>query len=318
LGCDTRRDIVDDRGVWVRVEVDWTQVEMCPEGTSIYVFSQETGNRTAVLLTNEMRDGVAHDSIKLHAGNYSLLAFNDTERSHDYISFRGTDHYHTAEAYANPAAPAGDRYAPHATVQAAVAMDASEILAAAHLDHFEVDYEMIRNQSRPLLRLTPERRTAIVDVIVHVQNMRSLHPSARHTGALTNMAEGVFLSTGAANDIPATHWFTFDPPTFDEAANTGILQATFAAFNVPADETTPHLLPLYLLLRDGSAYDIKRDVTAQLHAAAATGAIYLRIEIGLGLSGNDPIILPDVSGGGFEVDIGGWDDNTNIDIPIGN
>jgi hypothetical protein len=308
-GCDTRRDIVDDHGVWVRVEVDWTQVEMRPEGTSIYVFSQETDERIAVLLTNEMHGGVAFDSVKLHTGNYSLLAFNNTERSHGSLSFRGTNRYHTAEAYANPVAPpAGDRYTPHATAQAAVAMAATEILAAAHIDHFEVDYEMIRRQERLLLRLVPERCTIAIAVTAHVQHMRSLHTGATPIGALTGMAEGVFLATGSANTVPATHWFALPPATFDNASNSGTLKAEFAAFHVPPATTAPHLLPLYLLLCDGSACDSEHDVTARLHDAAAES----RLAIGLALE------LPETPCHGFDAGTNPWDDENVIEVPIMN
>jgi hypothetical protein len=320
-GCDTRRDIVDDHGVWVRLEADWTPAGMCPEGTSFYVFSQETGERTALLLTNEMNsDNVTLDSVKLHAGRYSLLVINETERLHDYLSFRGTERYLTAEAYANPLAlPEGSRYARGVAAQASAAthtaVAASEVLAAAHLDHFEVDYDMIRSYARPLLQFTPRRLNIVVEVIVHVQNIGSLHTGAQQAGSLNNMAGGVFLATETPNNIPATHWFTLTP---DPDLNNGTLRATFATFGVLNNET--NTIALYLLLRDGTEYTAARDVTAQLHRDGTTLETRLTVEIGLDMPNDPLIILPDIPTGDdgmFEVDVGGWDNNTDdIDIPI--
>jgi hypothetical protein len=330
LGCDTRRDILDDEGIWVRLEADWTQADIRPEGTSFYVFSQETGERTSLLLTNEMDNGVTRDSVKLHAGHYSFLVINETERSHDYLSFRGTDHYHTAEAYANPLElPAGSRYAREAAAQTSAAthtaVAASEVLVAAHIDHFEVDYVMIRNQERPLLQLTPRKLNITVDVVVHVQNISSLYPGKQQAGSLNHMAGGVLLATEAPNDMPTTHWFTLTSAannvannSSNNSTNNGTLQASFATFGALTNES--NTISLYFLLRDDTEYTVTRDVTSQLHRNGATLETRLTVEIGLGLTPDDPLItLPDIlvsDDGMFEVDIGHWYDNTDIDVPI--
>jgi hypothetical protein len=319
-GCDTRRDIFDDGGVWVRIEVDWTQSGIHPEGTSIYLFSQDTGEQTALLLTNDIQGNLTRDSVKLHAGRYSLFVFNETERSHDYISFRGTDHYHTAEAYVNPfELPAGSRYADavaQLSASAHTVVAASEVLAAAHIDGFEVDYEMIRSQARPLFRLTPKRLSAVVDVIIHLQRMNSLHDGGQQVGTINNMAEGVFLATDAPNAVPATHWFALTPTAFDPATNSGTLRAAFATFGTLNTEAAGNILSLYFLLRNGAEYLIEREVTGMLHRGETMPESRLTVEIGLGLTDDPLIVLPEIPGddGIFEVDVGDWDDNTNIDI----
>jgi hypothetical protein len=319
-GCDTRRDILDDHGVWVRLEADWAQAGICPEGTSFYVFSQETGERTGLLLTNEMdNDNVTLDSVKLHAGHYSFLVINETERSHDYLSFRGTGRYLTAEAYANPLTlPANSRYARGVAAQASAsthtAVAASEVLAADHIDHFEVDYDMIRAQARPLLQFVPRKLNVVVEVVVHVQHIGSLHTSAQQAGLLNNMAGGVFLATETPNAVPATHWFALTP---DPDLNSGTLRSAFATFGALNNET--NAIVLYFLLRDGTEYTVECDVTAQLHRNGTILETRLTVEIGLGTPGDPLIILPDIPTGDdgmFEVDVGDWDDNTDINIPF--
>jgi hypothetical protein len=322
--CDNRRDVLDDQGVWVRIEVDWTQSGIRPEGTSIYLFSQHTGERTGMLLTNDLLGNLTRDSVKLHAGQYSLLVMNETERSHDYLSFRGTTNYHAAEAYVNPLElPAGSRYANAAAQMSAAVHTAvadSEVLAAAHIDYFEVDYEMIRTQARPVLRLTPRRLNIGVDVIVHLQNMNSLHGTAQQAAALSNMAEGIFLASETPNAVPATHWFAFTAEEYDPATHNGTLKATFATFGTLDAGATGNTLSLQFLLRDGTAHPIERNVTDQLHRGETTTGNRLTVEIGLGLRTDDPSIeLPELPGsddGMFDVDIGDWDDNTYVDIPL--
>ena len=320
--CDTRRDILDDQGVWVHVEADWRQAGIQPEGATIYVFNCETGARVAQLLTNEMRDSVTCDSLKLHAGNYSLLVFNETERSHDYLSFRGTGRYHSAEAYASPITlPANGRFSKSAAAQpngVHTMVASSDVLAAARLDRFELGYDVIRSQERPRLLFSPERLSITVEVIIHLQNMHSLHTGKQQAGALDNMAEGVFQATGRPNDAPATYWFVLTPVTFDPDTKSGTFRAVFAGFG-PRDAAN-NSLSLYFLLRDDTEFTAVRDVAALLHAAEIMPERRLVVEIGLGRAPGDPLItLPDIpgdSGGAFEVGVGGWDDTSDIDIPI--
>jgi hypothetical protein len=309
FGCDTRREVLNDQGVWVRVEVDWKPAGILPNGTSIYLFDRETGSRTAILRTNDMRDSIASDSFNLHTGRYSLFVFNETERSHDNISFRRTDNYLAAEAYSKPAAALRTNATP-------MAMTIDDVLAVSHIDLFEVDYDLIRSQQQPTLRLTPQRLTVATDIIVHVQNIRSLHTGALQAGSLDNMAEGAFLATEAPNGTPVEHWFTFTVDSYDADTNSGALKASFASFGPIA--AADNLLSLYFRLRDGTEHTIVRDVTSQIHAAATTPVARLKIEIGLAPA-DYTIELPDLPGGDggmFDVDVGGWDSNTEVDIPI--
>ena len=268
-----------------------------------------------------MRDSITCDSLKLHAVNYSLLVFNETERSHDYLQFRGTGRYHDAEAYARPLTlPANSRFAGIAAIQPSAVHTAgasSDLLAAAHLDLLELGYDVIRSQVHPRLRFVPERLSVTVEVILHLQNMHSLHPGKQQAGTLDNMAEGVFLATGRPNDIPATFWFALASTAYDPDTKSGTLRAVFSGFG-PLDTQTNNIA-LYFLLRDDTEVTVVRNVAAQLHGAEMPGR-RLVVEIGLGLTPDDPpIVLPDIpddSGGMFEVDVGGWDDTDAIDIPI--
>jgi hypothetical protein len=319
--CDTRWEILDDVGVWVRLEVSWRQAGVSPNGMSIYVFSQETGKRVAELLSNVASDSAAVDSVKLHAGRYSLLAINETVKSHDGVLFRGTDRYHTFEAYAAPTpAPAASGYAQSAEAAAAVAPPS--VLAAAHLDRFEVDYSMIRAQACPPLQLTAKRLTAEVEVIVHLKNMHYLSTSSEPTGAIGNLAEGIFLATEAPNATPAIQWFTLSGRAFDPASEVnGTLRATFAIFGAVSAEAaaSSNILSMWFVLRDAAKLPaVERDVTGKLSRGEAQREVRLTVEVGVGLTEDDPPIeIPYAStGGSLEVEMGGWGEGGNMEIPI--
>jgi hypothetical protein len=325
-GCDNRRDILDDMGVWVPLSVDWRQAGIRPEGVSIYVFDGETGEQVTKLLTNEVSsDSITVDSVKLHAGRYSLLVFNETVDSHDNISFRGADCYRTFEAYAMPvSAPAVSRHTPQsaeALASTPAAAASPNALAVAHWDLLEVGYDMIRSQTCPQLPLAPQKLSVEVEVTVHLKNMQYLSPREQ-TGALSSMAEGIFLATGAPSAAPITHYFTLNNRDLSDQSSEGTLKAAFAAFGVAsAPEAAGNVLSMWFTLRDGEVYAIQRSVTSQLRNGKTGMEVFLKVEVGLGLTSEDPAIAlpyaPDAEGM-FDVGIGGWEENDeNVVIPTG-
>jgi hypothetical protein len=332
-GCDTRRDILEDEGAWVAVEVDWKLAGIQPFGVSIYVFEHATGKKVTQLLTNEMRDNVTLDSLKLHAGRYSLLVFNETEETFDDVSFRGTDGYLSAEAYAKQVQVlANNRYVRGAPAQStaplAVAMAVSdEPLAVAHLEGFEVDYSMARSKQHRRLTLTPKRLSVPIMLTVHVKGLSNLHAGGEHTGSLSSLAESVFLVSGATSSVPAAYWFTLtqtpsDPPSDDDD---GTLEATFISFGPMDAAPGDNILMMTLQLADGTTHEVKRDVTGMLRdVEVQTGTGIGRgitVEVGLGLAPADSlIVLPNVDGdvdGLFKVDVDGWGNATDMEIPTG-
>jgi hypothetical protein len=324
--CDTRREILDDNGVWTRLEVDWRPAGISPDGVSVYFFDRETGHKTEQLLTDATRDSVTLDSIYLHIGQYSLLAFNETERSHDYIAFRGTDRYAAAEAAANPLPPLEGKYAISAArLPPAVHthIGEEEALGTAHLDGFGINYLMVRDGVRPRINLVAQRLSVDVEVTVHLHNMHNLYIGEDvHRGALSGMAEGVLLAAEAQNDVPATNWLALFPESYNDDTDAGTLRGTCASFGSP--ETTGNSFSLFLRLRDGTDFpteerDVTRDVTHLLRTVRTGATLRLTLEIGLGIDDDDPLItLPEVEGsdgGMFEVDVSKWKSETvNIEL----
>ncbi|MDR0415171.1 MAG: DUF5119 domain-containing protein [Prevotellaceae bacterium] len=304
-GCDTRRERFDDEAAWVRVEIDWRQAGICPEGVSIYVFEQETGKKFKVLHTNEMRaDSVTVDSLNLHIGRYSLLVFNETERSHSNVSFRGTSYYHTFEACTWPVAK----------------VVTPNVLAAAHVDAFEVTCEMTgRRRTCPPLLLVPKRLNAIAEVTVHVKSLHYLHVSEQE-GALSGLIEGVFLAAEAPGAASATHYFTLNGRAFYQGSSTdGILKGTLVIFGA-ATAPSENILSLRLLLRDMTECLFERNLSGKLPGYGDLPKNHLKFEVGLGTADDPPIEItraPDNNANGiFQVKVDEWGESISMDVLV--
>jgi hypothetical protein len=324
--CDTRRDIFDEYGTWVCLEIDWTEADLQPEGTSIYFYRTETGEYLGQLLTNDLQNGITRDSTRLRAGNYSIMVFNETENSHDYILFRNTQRYHAAEAYAKPLVfPEGSRYTQMLAEQPNsdhhTSMAAADRLAVALEEHLEVSPNSVHNQTPVRLRLTPQRLTVTVDLTLHLENIHSLYPSAQQVARISHMAEGMFLVSGRPGPTPLNNWFSFAAAqaTSSEPKN-GTLHSLFGSFGLLPEASGNNTIRVYFVLRNGTEYTEERDITQLLHSAPMTPDRHIVLEIGRNRTVDDPpIVLPDIppgEGGSFDVDVGNWDDETNIDIPI--
>jgi hypothetical protein len=324
-GCDARREIFNDAGVQVQLEVSWQKARLRPEGVSIYVFAQETGKMVALLLTNEMRgDSVTLDSLKLHVGKYNVLVINETVASHDNASFRNYDSYGDFEAYLRTVQPAGGGQ----PVVPAVPYDpvaAQNVLAAAH-QSVEVTYDMLsgKQEPPPVVRLEPRKRSFVVEVTLHVKNLRYLH-DAEPVAAVTNMAEGARLVADSSNNgTPVTQRFTLHSRKLDPGSSTdGTLTGTFVYFGV-VSAAGKNMLQMPFVLHDGENFYLDRDITdniidAMQESQNADGT--LKIELGSGTPEDPPIVIDrvpvDDASGLFEVKVDEWGDNTDIYVPVG-
>ncbi|MDR3367521.1 MAG: DUF5119 domain-containing protein [Prevotellaceae bacterium] len=322
-GCDTRREIFSDAGVWVPIEVSWRKAGVHPEGVSIYVFAQETGKRVELRLTNEVSsDGLTADSLKLHVGRYNMLVINETVASHDNASFRATGSYHDFEAYLRYATPAAGSRSTRVAPRAAYydATPSLNVLAAAHQSELVVSYDMLSGKrERPSITLEPKKLSFVVEVTLHVKNLRYLHDSDPMV-AVTNLAEGVFLAAEATNGVPATQLFTMRKTLYPPTLVDGTLTGAFVSFGV-ADTAEANMLQMHFVLHDGTEYNLERDITEMLREALRGGdGENPKIALGLGAPG-DPLIeidkVPvDDASGLFEVKVDEWGDNTIVNVPV--
>lgn len=320
-GCDSRREIFGDAGVWVRLEVSWRNAGLRPQGVSIYVFARETGKTVALRLTNDMRsDSATIDSLKLHVGAYNVLVINETVASHDNASFRGVERYHDFEAYIRTRPPGESGQELIAPPLPYDPVASQNVLAAAHTGNLEVTCDMLDGKrERPAILLEPKKLSCVVEVTLHVKNLRYLH-DGEPVVAVTNLAEGAFAATDAPNGVPMTQRFPLHARSFYQGSFVdGTITGTFVSFGV-ANPEEKNTLRLPFVLHDGTDFYLERDVTDKLRQNVVANG-YLKIELGLGTPGDPPIVIDrvpvDDGDGMFEVEVDEWGENTIVDVPVG-
>lgn len=333
VSCNRRELTYDYRPYCnVRVETDWSEFGELPTGMTL-MFYPTDGGEPVTVLTNR----VETTSVKLKAGEYHVLAHNLSYMEFARLGFRGMNCYETAEAYVVPAETKW--YSPDKNELVA---REPNILGTARYEGFSVTDNMVRLSrdsaiqpgSEPIIRLKPRRvvETGSVDVKV-----KGIHNVKAVRGAITGMAGNFFLGENCVGESPTTHILDEWEVAMDEGSKTeGSVRATFSTFGLPLNSgagrakkvTINHYLFISFLLKDNST-QVDFQFLINNHIKENRDGLTLIVDIGndCGIPNSDPgcddpnmpVVLPDVEisgdgGGGFDVDVGDWDDETNVDV----
>ncbi len=308
-GCDTRRDILDDKGTWVRVQLDWSATALDPARATVYFYPDRCGLSPAVLKTNER-----YDSILLRRSHYQVLAFNETPTGFDHIAMRGLEAFTTAEVYANPLSVTTQRMVDRPAA-------APDLIAVYPLDGFELTATMIRYNERPLLLLKPRHLTVPVTILVHVKGVDNA-AEVGSAGLMSGLAGGVMCASGTPTLDPVTHAFVLGNRTFDTGSfKNGTMSAFFNSFDLVDLDGYRNVAVLRFRLRDNSIFTVERDVTTLIRRYPTAYGVRLEVELGLGTDSDPEIVLPEVPdasdpGAGFDAVVDPWGDEERIDVEI--
>lgn len=133
-------------------------------------------------------------------------------------------------------------------------------------------------------------------------------------GALAGMAESVYLKTGHTSDQSAIILFDCEMTSYG-------CEAHVKSFGVPGfpdkyygqdknrEAPQTYMLNLEMKFNNGNTFEYNYDITDQLKNQPRGGVIVIS-----GITVDKDKILHD---SGFEVDISGWDDHEEIDLPVG-
>lgn len=135
-------------------------------------------------------------------------------------------------------------------------------------------------------------------------------------GALGGMAEGVYLRTGVTTDDVSI--ILFDCDVHSDACRSRVHSFGIPGFpdsyfgrTDPPESTQPFILNLEVKLRNGNTKEFNFDISDQIKNQPRGGVI----KVG-GLRIEDEEAQPP-SGGGIDVDVSDWGDNTDIiDVPL--
>lgn len=314
VSCD-RRELTYYTEAEVTITADWSLSDLDKEagyGATAMFYPTDGGTPLTVQMGDRTRQ-----LVRLEEGTYDVVLFNRSFNDFSNIAFRGREGYHTLEAYSKNIETRGDE-------PTRVVTDSPDDLAADRIEGFRVTSEMLGNYSPSArkrsrtatddpcgLCFTPRKLTQEISVRILVKGIQNIRMA---TCTLGGVAESVFLASGETSTTTVTQEFELGKPTLNPGSATeGTISGTFNVFGF--DENMPHRMQLAAELRDG-----KTDFTGNLDivniSRTEEGGI---ISITLEVTCNEtvPEVPPEGGGGsGFEVDVDGWGNDVNTEIPL--
>ncbi|MFI3292800.1 MAG: DUF5119 domain-containing protein [Rikenellaceae bacterium] len=345
LSCE-RRELTYDYSPYceVLVNVDWSNMSEAPTGMSIRAYPED-GGEPIVVQSNTITSG----TLKLPAGVYNILVFNQIPSDFGTVGFRGLDKWETAEVYS-----VEDATKSWATTKAdeTIVREPEDIAVATYEDveicedciqksteQYELTGERIVAETLNLKPRIVVKRTFVRVKVDGISNLRSTR------GVLTGMSDGYNFSTQQSFSSQVSHvlenWTIEDFEYGDQFGETNIY---FMSFGLPETTTTTRVaddwqgsIYLQILLVDNKTIiehtaDISQNTTTNddeetRDADVETDVdvdVETNITVEVGLSGSlddPPPVLPNVkpegsSSSGFDATVEDWGDEESYDLPV--
>lgn len=325
-GCD-RRELTYYEVSEITVVADWSSSGLSKEeqlyGATTIFYPRDGGE--PIIFRMGDRSG---EVVRLPMGVYDIVIFNRSFDDFGNISFRGTNSFHTLEAYARQVVTRKDEIS---RTETRTIVSSPDELAAGTLKGFVVTEDMLGNYSQTtygrtsplrsaedavaedafIIRLRPRKLTHEVVATLHVKGLNNIRSA---TCRLDGVAESVFLATGEPSAVTVTQEFNPSNAEFIPGSPfDGTLTGTFEVFGVR--KSGNHHLHLDALLVDGKTHytDDFENVKVEKEEDKE-GIITLMVEVS---TEKIPDVKPEGgSGSGFDVDVGGWGNEIGTDIPI--
>lgn len=313
FNCE-RRDLTYYRTAEISLTADWSQSGL--EGENSYgataIFYPVDGSESKTVLMGDR----TRATTQLPAGRYNVIVFNRSFDDFSAIAFRGTESFHSLEAYAKKM---------ENRAESEIIVSSPEKLAVAVVQGFEVTENMLGNNYAPAssskreaaegyccLHFVPRELTRTVKVKINVDGLNNVKEA---TCRLSGVPVSVFLSDGHFKGECVTQEFSVSNPAFEEGSySKGTLTGEISVFGF--DEETEHGIEMDFLLVDGKT-KVKQTFD-EVHISSETGetgTITLHIEA------KTPDPLPDVkpeggSDSGFNADVDSWGGDEKVEFPL--
>ena len=292
-GC-SRRELLDSFPVVaVQVQLDWGELSgAMPEGMRIIFYPRdEEGRKVDIFLP------VGGGEVKVPPGRYSVVVYNyDTES----VLICGEESYETLEAYTNLC-----QLGIEGTERMVWGPDA---LYTAKMDNFTVD-----DKDEPImLQLQPK---PVVKTYHYSLKVKGLKNVGSALGSIEGMADHYLLGKGYSVCDAC-------PIYFEVGKGEGVMEGSFTTFGMPEQIVTRAetgvIMNLILIKVDRSVQEIKIDITQAVTVPGEggdnTSVPEIKLPEGSQIEVEDVVPLPD--GGGIGGDVGGWDDETEVELPM--
>lgn len=236
-------------------------------------------------------------ALPLQEGVHALIFYNDDT---EYLIFSGLHSYATASATTRTRTRSSysEAHSEERTV------NSPDVLFSAYMP----SHRAVPSERAEVLNIT--MKPLVYTYLVRYRFDTGLKHVALARGALSGMAESVFLADGRTSDDAATI-------LFDCSMDSGGVQARVGSFGVPSFVDGSHIgsraqrygLNLEVMLHNGKIKTFEFDITDQVTAQPRGGVITVE---GLAIADGEG----ESSGSGFDVDVKGWGDYEDIVLPM--
>ncbi len=237
--------------------------------------------------------------IGMKPGVHDILFYNNNT---EYITFHDSESIATAVASTRTRTRStySTRFGDETTV------NAPDQLYGAFIENYKAERTLEE------VNLPVQMRPLVYSYVVHFIFKSGLKYVSLGRGALSGMAEGVYLQTGRTTEKEAT--ILFDDCIVDQ--DLGIYK-TVLSFGAPDEIAIPEApgkvhtfrLNLEVMLKNGKLISFDYDVTDQVRAQPRGGVIVIQ-----------DIVIDDEDGmegsGGFDVEVGDWGEYEDIVLPL--
>lgn len=292
----TRRDVLDRKpAVAVQVRFDWEEAAEAgplPEGMRVIFYPKDAEGRKADVFLP-----VNGGEVKVSPGRYSVVAYNyDTET----VLVREAALYATIEAYTNFC-----RLGIEGTEEMVWGPDR---FYTVNIDNFETD-----DISQPLvLDLTP--RLAVNTYSFNLKTIR-IENMASAFGSVEGLADQYLLGKNCGK-------LGGNPIYFDVSKGEGTIKGSFTSFGKPeqaASRAEPKIvLKLVLTKVDRTVQKVEVDITQAVsipdNGSGNNPLPEIKLPEGEAIVIGEVEALPD--NGGFGGEVGGWEDETEVTLPL--
>ena len=303
-GC-SRRKVLDDYPVTgVNVRLNWKDItDQLPEGVRV-IFYPKNGEGRKV--DNYLP--VTGGEVKVPPGHYSLVVYNyDTE----VVKVKDEGSLETIMACTGNCTGLGAEE----TEKMVWGPDAFYV---ATLN----DVTIGREEALPVLEVKPKAVVTTYNFEIKVEGLKNVHSII---GSVSGMAECYHLGKGC-------NMCRLTPIYCETSKGDGVIKGTFTCFGVPtqtqARANISQYLDLIIVKVDGSKQEAKVEITEAVKPPEEGGGEGgedpppQAPEIDIELPEDDKIVVDDVEvppsegEGGIGGDVGDWDDETEIVIPM--
>ena len=305
VGC-SRREILDDYPVTgINIRLNWEGVtDRLPEGVRI-IFYPKDGQGRKIDTYLPAKGG----EIKVPPGHYSAVIYNyDTE----VVQVKDEGSYETIMACTGSCTGLG-------------AEETKDMVWGP--DNFYVatldDVEIGKEEELPTLEVKPKSVVTTYTFSIKTEGLKNV---ASILGSVSGMAECYHLGKGAS-------LCRFAPLYCETSKGNGAIKGSFTCFGHPkltqARADITQFLNLIIVKVDGSKQEAKVEITEAVKPPedkdepGGGDEKPQEPEIEIELPDDEKIVVddveipPDESGGGFDGNVSDWDDETNVELPVG-